>query len=420
MTPAIVLGGDENALSVGRNLARAGVPVYHLNRRNVPARFSRRLHWIDTRNGGAPRDWKRFLLGNESDYLAGAVVLACSDEAIELIADNFDALSSKFTLETSPPPVRRRLLDKLATYECARDAGIPVPGFWCPTSPVEIRAVAEECRFPAILKPRLSYEAARLGRKHVRVGSKSELIAQHARLSELGISAVVMEVIPGGDDLLCSYYTYIDKDGEPALHFTKRVSRRYPVGQGRATYHETTWMPEVAALGLAFFRHAGLRGLGNVEFKRDTRDGKLKLIESNARFTAADALVTRSGIDLANFVYERLTGNPRPVPAEYKSGMVLWYPLEDFLAFLELRRRGTLSWSDWMRSAVRTDLFPYFRWDDPLPSLVNLAQRAQSAMRLARTLPTLISQGSGGSDDGHRGSLPRGDGARAGGRTGAP
>jgi predicted ATP-grasp superfamily ATP-dependent carboligase len=419
MTPAIILGGDENALSVGRNLARAGVPAYHLNRRNVPARYSRRLRWIDSGGGRGPRDWLRFLLGSASDRFAGAVILACSDEAIELVADNFTALSSKFALEESSPAVRRRLLDKLGTYECARDAGVPVPGFWCPASPMEIRAVAEECRFPAILKPRLSYQAAKIGRKHVRANDKAELVTEHARLAELGVSTVVMELIPGGDDLLCSYYTYIDGEGEPSFHFTKRVSRRYPVNQGRATYHETIWAPEAAALGLAFFKHAGLRGLGNVEFKRDPRDGRLKLIESNARFTAADALVTRSGIDLASFVYGRLTGRPIAVPAAYERGLVLWYPLEDLLAFLELRRRGMLSWSDWARSIGRAKLFPYFRWDDPLPCLVNLVQRARSAARLTRTLPSLISQGSGGSDDGHRGSLSGSDGAGARGRTGA-
>jgi D-aspartate ligase len=416
MTPAILLGGDENALSVGRNLAGAGVSVYHLNRRHLPARYSRRLRWIDA-GEGTPRDWKRFLLSGSSDFLAGAVLLACSDEAIELVAHNFDALSSKFTLEESPPSVRQRLLDKHGTYECARGAGIPVPGFWSPASRTEILAVAEECRFPVLLKPRLSYEAAKIGRKHLRLTSRSELAAAYERFSALGISAVVMEVIPGGDDLLSSYYTYIDRNGEPAFHFTKRVSRRYPVNQGRATYHETIWDPEVASLGCAFFERAGLRGLGNVEFKRDPRDGQLKLIEANARFTAADALVTRSGVDLANFVYGRLTGRPNQVPAEYERGLVLWYPFEDLLAFLELRRRGVLSWSEWAASVRRANLFPYFRWDDPLPSVVNLAQRLRSAARLMRTLPSLTSKGTEGSDDGHRGSLSRSDGTRARGRT---
>ena len=42
----------------------------------------------------------------------------------------------------------------------------------------------------------------------------------------------------------------------------------------------------------------------------DLKDGELKLIENNARFTAANGLVTASGFDLAKFVYNRLTGRP--------------------------------------------------------------------------------------------------------------
>jgi predicted ATP-grasp superfamily ATP-dependent carboligase len=412
--PAIILGGDENALSVARNLSAAGVPVYKINKPHVPARWSRYGTWLGEA-GGTPVEWARFLLGDRSDRLAGAVILACGDDAIELIAENHAALAGKFLLEECPPAVRLRLLDKLSTYECARAADVPVPGFWCPGSASELRRVAEECRFPVLLKPRLSYHSAKLGRKHIRADDRAALEAEHARLVELGIPAVVMELIPGGDDLLCSYYTYVDGDGTSLIEFTKRVTRRYPMNQGRATYHETTWNPEVAALGAKFFRHAGLRGLGNVEFKLDRRDGRLKIIESNARFTAADALVTRSGIDFASFAYARLTGAAPVAPKGYQTGLVLWYPLEDFLAFLQVHRLGMLSWRDWLRAAARTDLFPYFRIDDPVPGLVNLAQRTRTLPRLwSRMQSEALSAGPGGSDGGYRGALSRSHGPGAG------
>ena len=70
--------------------------------------------------------------------------------------------------------------------------------------------------------------------------------------------------------------------------------------------------PEVAELGLRFFQGVGLRGLANVEFKRDARDGRLKLIECNHRFTAPTGLLRAAGMDLPLFVYNRLTGRPLP------------------------------------------------------------------------------------------------------------
>ena len=57
-------------------------------------------------------------------------------------------------------------------------------------------------------------------------------------------------------------------------------------------------------LGLAFLRGAGVRGLANVEFKRDERDGRLKLIECNYRFTAPNEQFRRAGMDLALFVVQ--------------------------------------------------------------------------------------------------------------------
>ncbi len=386
MRPAIIVGGDATALSVARNLSRAGIPVYLLNRPNVSARYSRWGRWITVPGGSdTQQDWRRFLLGSDSDRLAGAVLLACSDEAIAMMSENWGALSSKFVLEESPPQVRLQLLDKLSTYEIARKGGIPVPGFWFAKSKADLRIVEEECRFPVILKPRLSYDSARIGRKHLRANTSSELATEFSRLAALQIPAVIMEFIPGGDDRLCSYYTYMDVDGTPLIQFTKRHPRRFPMNIGGATYHETTWAPEVAALGEKFFRHAGLRGLGNVEFKFDDRDQKLKIIESNARFTDADTLISRSGIDFARFAYDRLTGHSPPVPSGYRTGMVLWCPFQDFFAFLELRQKGLISLAEWLRSVRRTDVFQYWQWNDPLPSVVNF-------LRLVRSLPRRRSQ----------------------------
>lgn len=365
--PAILVGGNVNALSVTRSLAWAGIPVYLLNRANVPARCSRLGRWLAGLE--TPHEWRRFLLGSGSDYLAGAVVLACSDEAIEVVTDNWPELASKFILEECSPLVRRRLLDKFCTYEIAREVGIPVPRFWLASSDRGLDVVDEECRYPVILKPRLSHNSIKIGRKYARADNRSQLIAEHARLAHLGVPVVIMEFIPGNDDNSHSYYTYMDEDGTPLVNFTKSLLRRHPLNQGNATYHTTQWNPEVAELGLRFFRRVGLRGIGHVEFKRDPRDQKLKIIEVNARFTGANPLINKCGIDLALITYNRLTGRPQSYPETYKTGLVMWHPLEDFQAFVALRSRREITFLEWVREISRTDQLPYFDWRDPSPSI---------------------------------------------------
>jgi D-aspartate ligase len=413
--PIILLGGDENALSIVRDFSHSGIPVFVVNRPNLPVAYSRWGRPVAVAGGAAAVEaWAQFLLGDASNDLAGAVLLACSDEAIELVIDHWQALAAKFLLEECPPEIRRRLLDKLSTYEIAREGGIPVPGFWRVASAREIQRVAAECRFPVILKPRLSHHSQKIGRKYLRADNRSELAAHYEALAGIGLDIVIMEFIPGGDDRLCSYYSYVDADGTPLVQFTKRHTRRYPTNLGRATWHETTWNPAAASLGEKFFRSAGLRGLGNVEFKFDERDGQLKIIEANARFTAANALVSRCGIDFARLAYDRLTGGSPSIPTEYATGMVLWFPLEDFLAFLELRRAGEIGWAEWLRSVRRTDLLPSFRWNDPLPGIVNLIQRARSLPRLLTRRPDAGATSRLGGENGtNRIILSRRDGAGA-------
>jgi predicted ATP-grasp superfamily ATP-dependent carboligase len=125
----------------------------------------------------------------------------------------------------------------------------------------------------------------------------------------------------------------------------------------------------VRDLGLRLFQHVGLLGLGNVEFKRDPRDGMLKLIESNARFTMANGLVAAAGYDLGSFVYHRVAGLQPPVldGLPYKQGLRMWRPGRDFLAFLDLRSRGELTLPGWLASVAHPQVFEYFSLADPGP-----------------------------------------------------
>jgi predicted ATP-grasp superfamily ATP-dependent carboligase len=166
---------------------------------------------------------------------------------------------------------------------------------------------------------------------------------------------------------------------------------------GGACYHITDNVPQVKELSLRLLRHVGLQGLANVEFKLDQRGGVLKLIECNARFAAPDCLIAASGFDLPLFVYSRLTGRPHPPLRNFKAGVRLWFPGQDFRAFREMRRMGLITFPGWVSSILHRQSFPYFRWKDPLPALVLCARtaRAYTSSRLARLMPLMFSTSNG-------------------------
>jgi len=367
--PAIVLGGSANALSIVRSLGRAGVTCYAICNPQGEVKYSRFCKWIDVSKtpGTVPESWAAYLLGHESNHLRGAVLLAASDEAIELIAEHRQALSEKFRLDLSNPKAQLCMLNKLCTYEAAQRAGVPTPRFWVAGTREQVEKLKDKLSYPLILKPFFSH---RLKAPFNVAQTFEGLLDAFDATCLAGIKTFLVEMIPGCDDKLCSYYTYLDENGDNLFDYTKRIIRRYPLTVGRGVYHVTDLVPDVKELSMKLFREVGLLGIANAEFKLDEGDGQLKLIECNARFTAADCLLTASGLNLSLFVYNRLMGHPKPTPTSFRLGTRLWYPLRDFLAYRQLNRMGLLRFYQWVRSILHPQIFPFFRWDDPLPSII--------------------------------------------------
>lgn len=377
----ILVGGAANAVSVARSLARDGVAV-HMIGGTRPARHSRFIRPIAMPPDAGPSEWVEFLLGPASDGLRGAVLLAGSDEGLELLATRRAELSERFLLDDSDARAQLCMLDKLCTYEAAISAGVPTPKFWRLGSTAQLDAVRAELVYPLMVKPRLSHVFhAKFGQKYFLTDSFEQVHAGVRAASDAGVDVLLMEMIPGPDDRLCSYYTYLDEHGQPMFHFTKRIIRRYPVNMGLATYHVTAHIPELQPLANALFQHVGLRGLANAEFKLDVRDHTLKLIECNARFTAANKLLSVVGFDLGRWVYYRIIGRPLPAPRDYPSGVHLWSPVRDVGAYLQLRQRGELSTGAWLASLLHRQSFDWLDWHDPVPSLVYHWQLAKTIIR---------------------------------------
>lgn len=377
-TPVLLLGGKENALAVARHLGRNGIPVYASGGAGnwaIRSRFCRKAYVIP-----AERDledyWAELLLEAPRPELAGVILFACCDEAIEFLAEHRDALALRYILEDADPALQLAMLDKQRTLELAQSVNVPAPRFWPVRSIGDVERMRAEVTFPVMVKPIHSHRFRKaFGRKLFIVEEGfGELAAKVGLALKHGIEVMVVEMIPGPDDLLSSYYTYIDGTGSNLFHVTKRILRRYPVNRGGACYHITEWLPETAELGQRFFSRINFRGMANIEFKRDLRDGRLKLIEVNARFTAGHQLLLGAGAPIDLIVYCHLTGQPAPQFTSYEQFRRYWYPALDFLAFWELRQRGELSFMGWLRSiAHRRMEFPIHDFGDPLPGLTYLA-----------------------------------------------
>jgi D-aspartate ligase len=386
---AILLGGKETAVPVCRSLGRAGIPVLALGAARDPVRYSRYCsRYIEVEDGeGMEREWLQRLLSKPTP----GVLMPVSDHGVELVARNREALVAcgYLPFETGDG-ASLEMLDKSRSYEIATGAGVPTPRFAILRDPADVDGALDRLAFPCGIKPlegHLFRERTGLNEKVIPVEDEEEF----ARLAEGwlrdGLGLMATEIVAGPDDGIYALFTELDEHGEPSFTFTNRKLRQDPPHFGVGCYVKHEESPEVVELGLRFLRAAGLRGVAHVEFKRDPRDGRFKLIECNPRFNLSIELLIASGLDLPLFLYRRLRGEATPQLAVRRSELHLWHPVPDLRSLRVQRRAGELTVARWIRSLLHRQRFTLLAADDPRPSFaVNAQTLAGFAARRARRL----------------------------------
>ncbi|MFN0190939.1 MAG: hypothetical protein ACKVP5_03030, partial [Aestuariivirga sp.] len=147
--PVLLLGGKENSLSVVRHLGKLGIPVRVSGGGTCWGMYSRYCAEKLPVPKGIPQAvfWKRLLLDGDTRF-DGHILLAMSDDAIEFLIENRQGLSQRYILDDVDPDLQQAFLDKQATLELARKAGIGAPSYWPVTSPSDIEPLRGKARFP--------------------------------------------------------------------------------------------------------------------------------------------------------------------------------------------------------------------------------------------------------------------------------
>jgi predicted ATP-grasp superfamily ATP-dependent carboligase len=373
--PVLILGGQENALSLTRSFGRKGIPVYVSGMENcfaTKSRYCKGSYPVPDFNS-AKGYWSDLLLTDQHPELRNCVIMVGSDIAIEFVADNKEALAERYLLDDHNPEIHLAMLDKQKTLELGKNAGCPTPAFHNIDTMDDVERIKDDLLFPIMIKPIHSHLFQRhyKWKKYLIANNPEELVEMIQGMLDKSLECMVTEMIPGPDDLQSSYFTYMDAEGNELFQYTHRIIRRHPKNSGTGCLHVSDWLPDTAEMGQRFFKGIGFRGMGHIEFKHDLRDGQLKIIECNPRFSAAQSIVVKSGLDMAYLMYCHITGHPMPSDRSYRKGVRRWVPITDTLAFRELKALGELNFKDWMKSVNGPPLaFPYFSLLDPWPFIV--------------------------------------------------
>jgi D-aspartate ligase len=372
---AIVVGGDYQGLGIVRSLGRRGVDVLVLDDERSIARHSRyataALRVDELRD---EETTVRTLIDLAERYeLQGWVVFPTREETVAALSRHRERLAGDLRIPTPAWDVVRWAWDKRQTYELAAELEIATPRTWLVGSERELREIDGEPPFavkPAI-KERFVYAT---GSKAWRADSREELAARFRAAAELvgAHEVIVQELVPGDGDTQLAYCAFF-REGRAAASMAVRRLRQHPPLFGRAsTYVETIEDAELEELSLRFLRRIDYYGLVELEYKRDPRDGRTKLLDVNARTWGYHSLGQRAGVDFPYLLYADQLSLPAPDGLRARAG-VSWVRLATDLPTAGVQlARGALDWRAYARTLRNADVEAVFSGEDPLPGLAEL------------------------------------------------
>lgn len=240
-----------------------------------------------------------------------------------LISMHKEELAKYITVGAPDYELLEKTHDKEKTLRIAREAHLDVPETHIIRHLREIGVLKDKLEYPVVVKPR-SKVSIRGGRVEIAkvmpwhyVRSADELQRKYEHAHSISPFPLIQECIKG---VGYGVSALIDKGEAKAVFMHKRL-REYPITGGASTLRVSCYDEDLKEQGLRMLKVLNWQGVAMVEFKRDERDNKYKLIEVNGRWWGSLQLAVLSGVDFPHLYLRVLTGETvRPVLA-YKVGV---------------------------------------------------------------------------------------------------
>ncbi|MBM3212322.1 hypothetical protein FJZ33_08885 [Candidatus Poribacteria bacterium] len=364
---AFVLGLFDTGLGAVRSLGRAGIPVIGLE--SDPSMPGFKSKYCNAKlcpdPVHQPEKLLDFIINHGNKLNRYGILFPSSDAFVLFISRYREELSKKFLFALPAREVLEAIVNKRRQYEMAERIGTPYPQTFYPDNMDDVEAIKDILEYPAFIKPYYSHLwKEKFYNKGFKVSNSEELKEQFTKILPTGLQVMVQSIILGPNTNHFKVSTYIDSKGRPLMVFTLRKIRQYPTDFGVGTLVESLRYDELKELGLVFFMGIQYRGIGSIEFKKDDRDGRLKMIELNPRLWQQNCHATRCGMNFPLIQYLDLTGqNPKP-QTDFIEGIKWFDATSDFQAFFDYFRKGQLSPWRWVRSWIDAKAFATFAWDD--------------------------------------------------------
>jgi predicted ATP-grasp superfamily ATP-dependent carboligase len=317
--PVVVAGAYQTGVVLMRNLARRKVQTCCIDCDASQPGFKTvygKAHLCPNPDT-EPAEWEQFMIELATSIDRKPVLIPSADQFVTAIAAHAAALEPYFVFRSASVATQALLATKRRQYEIADVNGMTVPKTKFVESIEQVREFAGEAQFPCLMKPVHFREWERfptghplLSQKIALANSPDELEASYRLVESVTPAVVLQEIIEGPDDAKLVYLSCYGRGSKRLGSCIVRELRTTPIYFGSASVVEPVSDPETDALCDGFFKSIGYEGLCELELKRDSRDGRVKLIEANPRYSVTADAAPYAGVDLGWLHYLDLIGEP--------------------------------------------------------------------------------------------------------------
>jgi D-aspartate ligase len=375
MKPVIVLKMCQSGIGVMRSLGRQGIDVYGVDKeKGAKGFFSKycKKSFVFPDPVTRPEACFEKLTTLGRGLNEKAILMPASDDYVSFMSKFHQALSEYFLFNIPEPSILEIIGDKSRQYRLAEKLGIPIPVTIAPESMDELAEQKHTLSFPVMVKgtDSLLWNQA-FHNKGFIVDCFDDLKKYVEQALKRNIRIVVQELIIGPNEnhfKVCAYYS---KARVLTSIFSTNKTRQFPVACGIGSFMKSQNMPELIRLARLFFEKTGYTGVGSIEFKKDDRDGQFKLIELNPRYWRQNIQATAAGVNFPYVNYLECIGKTVTPDLNFKENICWMNPGQDFLSFLGNKKRNDISFSQYIKSVLRTDCFAYACTDDLTPAIKN-------------------------------------------------
>ena len=392
-TPVVVLNAYNHcAVTLIRSLGRLGIPVYvvHESQRAPSLRSKYCRGAFELSITDLPRDAAiKSLLGIAATVGGEPLLIPTEDVSCLFVDDNADALRQAYRFPEQPRGLVRSLSSKREMAVLCKKLAVPTPQASFVDSRPGVMKFGETATFPLMVKPVDNRAFHHLpGAGKAIVANPAELLAVFERLATNGASRpelLLQEYIPGGAESVWMFNGYFDRQSNCLFGITAKKLRQYPPYVGQTSLGIREPNPVVSDTTQRFMRAVGYKGILDIGYRYDLRDGKYKLLDVNPRIGAAFRLFTAvTGLDVARVLYLDMTRQAVPAAGATRDGK--WCVENyDLVASWRYYQHGRLSLREWTSSLRHVNECAWLAADDLRPFGAMWVASAAYAFREARS-----------------------------------